>query len=126
MIAAGMRVLDVGCGQVLALELFREAGLEAVGITLGSDCAVCRSKGFETYEVDQNFTEFSDDSFDFLFFLWCRHVLEHSVVPLFTLTEYRRLVKAAGRVYVEVPVPDTSAHQEQAAEPADRHLPQGS
>jgi SAM-dependent methyltransferase len=108
-IAAGARVLDVGCGQGLALELFRKAGLEAVGITLGSDRAVCQSKGFEVHEMDQNFMAFADGSFDFL---WCRHVLEHSIAPLFTLSEYRRVLKAGGLVYVEVPAPDTSAHHE--------------
>ena len=50
---------------------------------------------------------FSDGSFDFL---WCRHVLEHSVPPMFTLSEYRRVLKPGGLVYVEVPAPDTSAH----------------
>jgi SAM-dependent methyltransferase len=109
LIGAGARVLDVGCGQGLALESFRDAGLDAVGITLGTDFAICRSKNFEVHEMDQNFMAFSDGSFDFL---WCRHVLEHSVAPLFTLTEYRRVLKAGGRVYVEVPAPDTAAHHE--------------
>jgi ubiquinone/menaquinone biosynthesis C-methylase UbiE len=59
--------------------------------------------------MDQNFMEFGDGEFDFL---WCRHVLEHSVAPLFTLKEYRRVTKSGGLVYVEVPAPDTSAHHE--------------
>jgi hypothetical protein len=37
LIAAGARVLDVGCGQGLALDWFRILGLDAVGITLGPD-----------------------------------------------------------------------------------------
>ena len=108
-LAAGMRVLDVGCGQGLALERFRAAGLEAVGITLGSDYEVCRANGFEVHRMDQNFMAFADASFDVL---WCRHVLEHSVAPLFTLSEYRRVLKPGGCVYVEVPAPDTSPHHE--------------
>jgi hypothetical protein len=31
---------------------------------------------------------------------------------MLTLTEYRRVLKAEGRAYVEVPAPDTSAHHE--------------
>lgn len=108
-IRPGDRVLDIGCGQGLALEQFRRLGLEAVGITLGSDAETCRAKGFEVHQMDQNFMEFADGEFDLL---WCRHVLEHSVAPLFTLTEYRRLMKPNGLVYIEVPAPDTSAHHE--------------
>jgi SAM-dependent methyltransferase len=108
-IAPGMRVLDIGCGQGLALDLFREAGLTATGITLGGDYDVCQSKGFDVHQMDQNFMDFPEGSFDFL---WCRHVLEHSVAPLFTLGEYRRVIKPNGRIYVEVPAPDTSAHHE--------------
>ncbi len=106
---AGDTVLDVGCGQGLALEIFREYGLTPVGISLGTDVGVCRAKGFDVRAMDQNFMDFPDATFDLL---WCRHVLEHSVAPLFTLTEYRRLTKRGGLIYIEVPAPDTSAHHE--------------
>lgn len=105
----GMRILDVGCGQGVALEQFRALGLDAVGVTLGPDAAVCRAMGLDVREMDQNFMTFPPASFDLL---WCRHVLEHSVAPLFTLTEYHRLVKPGGWAYVEVPAPDTDAHHE--------------
>ena len=52
---------------------------------------------------------FADNEFDLL---WCRHVLEHSIAPLFTLSEYRRVLKPGGLAYVEVPAPDTSARHE--------------
>ena len=109
LIGRDQRVLDVGCGQGIALEIFRQFGLRAVGVTLGPDFATCRAKGFEVYQMDQNFMDFADDEFDFL---WCRHVLEHSVAPLFTLAEYHRVTKPDGLVYIEVPAPDTSAHHE--------------
>jgi SAM-dependent methyltransferase len=109
LIKAGDKVLDVGCGQGLALEVFRELGIAAIGTGLGPDVHVCRAKGFDVRSMDQNFMDFPDASFDVL---WCRHVLEHSVAPLFTLSEYKRLTKAGGLIYVEVPAPDTSAHHE--------------
>jgi SAM-dependent methyltransferase len=109
LIGRDQRVLDVGCGQGIALEIFRQFGLRAVGVTLGPDFATCRAKGFEVYQMDQNFMDFADDEFDFL---WCRHVLEHSVAPLFTLAEYHRVTKPDGLVYIEVPAPDTSAHHD--------------
>ena len=108
-IQPGMRVLDIGCGQGIALEHFRNLGLDALGITLGPDGQTCRDKGFDVREMDQNFADFEDSAFDFL---WCRHVLEHSIMPFFTMSEYYRLTKPGGHVYVEVPAPDTSAHHE--------------
>lgn len=103
------RVLDIGCGQGLALEQFRDHGIAAVGIALGPDIEACRAKGLDVRPMDQSFLDFADASFDVL---WCRHVLEHSVAPFFTLSEYRRVIRAGGLAYVEVPAPDTAAHHE--------------
>jgi SAM-dependent methyltransferase len=109
LIGRGQRVLDVGCGQGIALDMFQQLGLRAVGITLGPDVAACRAHGFEVHEMDQNFIEFDDEEFDLL---WCRHVLEHSIAPAFTLSEYRRVTRLSGLVYIEMPAPDTAAQHQ--------------
>lgn len=107
--APGGTVLDVGCGQGVGLEVFKSAGLEPIGITLGDDAEVCRAKGFEVVEMDLSFLDFEDGRFDLV---WCRHALEHSVFPFFTLSEMHRVLKPGGVLYVEVPAPDTSCgHQ---------------
>jgi SAM-dependent methyltransferase len=107
---AGARVLDVGCGQGVALALFQQQGFQPVGITLGAvDVDSCRSQGYEVHEMDQSFLDFPDADFDFV---WCRHCLEHSIFPYFTLSELYRVLKPGRALYVEVPAPDTScAHQ---------------
>jgi len=109
LISAGSRILDIGCGQGGAMEQFERLGAEVTGITLGPDIDICRGKGLNVKQMDQNFMQFNDAEFDLL---WCRHVLEHSIAPFFTLSEYRRVTKADARVYIEVPAPDTSAHHE--------------
>lgn len=102
-------VLDIGCGQGDALERFLALGHRASGIGLGGDVALCRARGLPVLEMDQSDLAFADGSFDLL---WARHVLEHSLFPFFTLSEYRRVLRPAGTVYVEVPAPETASRHE--------------
>jgi SAM-dependent methyltransferase len=106
-ISACMRVLDVGCGQGPALRHFREKGAQVVGVTLNStDLEICRSQGFQVHAMDQSFMDFEDKSFELV---WARHVVEHSIMPLYTLHEFRRLLVNTGTLYLEVPGADTDA-----------------
>lgn len=100
----GSAVLDIGCGQGVALAEFTKRGLKPVGITLGEDYEVCRAKGYDVRQMDFSFLDFDEGSFDLI---WCRHAIEHSIFPYFTLREMRRLLRPDGLVYVEVPAPDT-------------------
>ncbi|MET0273481.1 MAG: class I SAM-dependent methyltransferase [Phenylobacterium sp.] len=105
----GAKVLDIGCGQGVALELFKAAGFDATGITFGEDVQACRAKGLNAVEMDFSFLEFDDEAFDLV---WCRHAIEHSIFPYFTLSEIHRVLKPGGVLYLEVPAPDTArAHQ---------------
>lgn len=108
---SGIRALDVGCGQGPAIELFEQLGVITVGITLGEDdIAACRSHGYTVAKMDQSFLNFEDKTFDVV---WARHVIEHSIFPLFTLHEYLRVMRDSGILYLEVPAPDTDCHHEQ-------------
>jgi len=103
------RILDVGCGQGVALKPFHERGFLPTGITLNAtDAAVCQQLGFDVRVMDQSFLDFEDNSFDLI---WARHVLEHSLMPLYTLTEFRRVLCPGGILYMEVPAPDTLKHE---------------
>jgi tetratricopeptide (TPR) repeat protein/glycosyltransferase involved in cell wall biosynthesis len=105
-----IKILDIGCGQGPALEAFASYGYNPTGITLGDeDVIACRQKGFDVLKMDQTFLEFDNDEFDML---WARHVLEHSVMPLFTLMEYHRVMKPGGIIYIEVPAAETCCHHE--------------
>jgi 2-polyprenyl-3-methyl-5-hydroxy-6-metoxy-1,4-benzoquinol methylase len=105
-----MKLLDVGCGQGCALELFTKIGLIPVGVTIGAeDLQVCKDKGLNVHYMDQSFLKFKDHSFDFI---WCRHCIEHSIFPYFTLAGFTRILKPEGKIYIEVPAPDTDCkHQ---------------
>lgn len=110
-ISQNARILDIGCGQGPALDIFRDKGyLSAVGITLNEeDVRVCRENGHDVSKMDQSFLEFPDGLFDLI---WARHVIEHSVFPYFTLTEFARVLAPGGILYLEVPAPETSCHHE--------------
>jgi SAM-dependent methyltransferase len=105
------RILDVGCGQGPALELFRAKGYRSVtGIALNDeDVRVCCRNGHDVRKMDQSFLEFDDHAFDLI---WARHVVEHSIFPLFTLAEFARVLAPNGMLYLEVPAPGTSCQHE--------------
>ena len=104
------RVLDVGCGQGVALKHFATMGCDATGITLNSiDVEECQRQGYRVLEMDQSFLDFPDAEFDLV---WCRHCLEHSIFPYLTLSEFNRVLKPGGWLYVEVPAPDTSCQHQ--------------
>ena len=104
-----LRILDVGCGQGVALEQFKALGHRPLGVAMGEDVRVCRGKGLEAIEMDLASLEFPDREFDLV---WCRHSLEHSIFPFFTLAELYRVLRPGGLVYVEVPAPDTSCRHQ--------------
>jgi len=108
-IQTGAKVLDVGCGNGLALQAFRLAGCDPIGIGFGKEAQMCRDEGFEIIEQDMSFLDFPEQKFDVV---WCRHVLEHSIIPFFTLSEMFRILKPGGVFYMEVPSPGTSSKHE--------------
>ncbi|MBF0613119.1 MAG: class I SAM-dependent methyltransferase [Magnetococcales bacterium] len=103
------RVLDVGCGSGLALMEMKRHGLEPHGLAVGESARTCRTLGFHIIEAEQEFSGLADASYDFL---WSRHMLSQSIMPVFALSEYHRLLAPGGLLYVEVAAPDTDAHHE--------------
>lgn len=101
-------ILDMGAGPGYFLDEMKERGYtNCVGVGLsGKDNEIARSKGHTIKEYDFTFIPqqegWHDESVDFIF---CRHSLEHSPYPIFTLMEYNRLLKQYGKIYIEVPAP---------------------
>ena len=102
-------ILDIGCGCGYFLDEMKEREFTNVtGITLSEgNVNQIKSRGLVAKVYDPTFLPqshgFTDESVDFIFL---RHTLHHSPYPIFSLTEYNRLLKQFGKMYIEVPAPD--------------------
>lgn len=109
------KILDMGCGVGYFLDEMKHRGYtDAVGITLShDDTQICVGKGHTIKSYDFSFLPqkdgYHDESVDFIF---CRQTLEHSPYPIFTLMEYNRILKQNGKMYIEMPCPDTDRQHE--------------
>jgi ubiquinone/menaquinone biosynthesis C-methylase UbiE len=81
-------ILDVGCAQGQAIPLLKKHCDTVIGVTLGNDAMLASHKGHMVYLADMSFLPFGPEEFKLV---WCRHVLEHSPMPLLTLMEWRRV-----------------------------------
>ncbi len=97
-------ILDIGCGQGTFMdEVFRLGYKNLIGITKSKeDLDACHKKNHTAYDCDMSDLFFDSDQIGFI---WCRHALEHSPFPFFTLLEFNRVLELSGQVYVEVPAP---------------------
>lgn len=110
----GKTVLDVGCANGFAQQMFTKDGIDRAdytGITCSeADARDCGARGIPNIvQLDMHdIALLSEDCLPFDL-VWARHVMEHSPVPLFVLQEIRRLLRpGTGKLYVEVPAPDTA------------------
>lgn len=111
-IPEGGKILDVGCGQGGAMRRFEELGFDVTGTSLNrEDFAFLQSKfpGQVHFHEQNDLPDHWSGRFDLV---WARHVIEHSIMPYFTLSEFSRLLKPDCLLYIEVPSPDTACHHE--------------
>ena len=109
------KILDMGCGPGYFLDEMKDRDYtDVTGVTLSpGDVKICKNKGHAIKGYDLSFLPQSegyyDESVDFIF---CRHALEHSPYPIFTLMEYNRVLKQGSKMYIEVPAPDCERRHE--------------
>jgi len=108
-------LIDIGCGLGDDLVYYKSLGAKPIGLTAIKDEGLAKNIEAHSLEVilgDQSFIPLEDDHVDVI---TARHVLEHSIFPYYTLTEYNRILKLKGFAYIEVPQPDTVADHEHNA-----------
>jgi len=96
-------VLIMGCGAGKEVDLFRKAGYDTVGTTIGIGNIIRAREVYgitDMVETCIESTTFDDNTFDVIV---ARHVLEHAVSPLLALLEMNRVLKPGGKVFIEVP-----------------------
>lgn len=114
-LAKDAMILDLGCGPGYFLDEMKERGYtNLVGVTLSpGDIKLCETKGHTIKKYDLSFLPqrdgYNDESVDFIFL---RHALEHSPYPIISLMEYNRVLKQNGKLYIEVPAPDSERKHE--------------
>ena len=112
MLAKDSKVLDIGCGQGTFMKYMVQKGYDdLIGVTLNiDDVNACEDEGFKTLCSDFTDLDVQDESIDLI---WCRHALEHSPYPIFSLMEFNRILKQDKYLYVEVPAPniDVRCHE---------------
>ena len=108
-------ILDIGPGPGYFLDGMKNRGytnVTGIGLSPG-DNKICIDKGHTIKQYDMSFLPqkdgYYDESVDFIF---CRHALEHSPYPIFTLMEYNRVLKQGGKIYIETPAPDCDRKHE--------------
>lgn len=104
-------ILDLGCGPGFFLDEMKTRGYtNTLGVTLSpEDRNICSTKGHKTRKGDINFLEEIDETVDLIF---CRHAIEHSPFPYISLLEYNRVLKPHGKMFIEVPSPDSERTHE--------------
>lgn len=109
------KILDMGAGPGYFLDEMKSRGytnMEGIGLS-PEDNKIAEGKGHTIKKYDFSWLPQKDGYYDeTVDFIFCRHTLEHSPYPVFTLMEYNRLLKHKGKIYIETPQPDCERRHE--------------
>jgi SAM-dependent methyltransferase len=97
------RLLDIGCGSGRTGAELRKLGFDVAGVDHSAEAiklAKVRGIVAQMADLDGDGLPFDDCEFDLA---WAGDVLEHVFDPIFMLTETNRVLKVAGKIYLNVP-----------------------
>lgn len=98
----GKRVLDIGCGQGVFLEMMRDRGFEVCGVELGEQSSrIARKKrGLSVITGDLSSLDAEKESFDAVLM---SHLIEHVDDPVALLERVRDLLRPGGVALLSLP-----------------------
>ena len=96
------KILDIGCGRGLFLDIMRTHGWSVIGVEFGKEAAeyASNSYGVEVIEETMMRNTLPDEEFDVI---TMNHVLEHVYNPVETIHECSRTLKNGGLLVISVP-----------------------
>jgi ubiquinone/menaquinone biosynthesis C-methylase UbiE len=99
-------VIDVGCGDGVALDWFKAKGFTDVEGIDGNPrkLEIAKKSGFKTYEGNiHEISTIVNRKYDIIY---CSHVLEHMIEPGVVLDEFKKILNENGTMFIIVPYPD--------------------
>ena len=96
------KILDIGCGRGLFLDIMRTHGWTVTGVEFGQEAVEYAScaYGIDVIEETRMRSKLPDEEFDVI---TMNHVLEHVYNPLETIHECARTLKNGGLLVISVP-----------------------
>lgn len=130
LISNSSKILDVGCGDGISLEILTNLGHNVVGVDLNEEkLSRAVSRGFTTVRADMHdLSFFLNNEFDVLI---SSHSLEHAYDPRIVLDEFNRILNNNGLLFIVLPFPDVADYSIEAhvgrdilgtSDPIDGHI----
>ena len=109
-----LNILDIACGDGVGLRHMRKMGFKRItGVELNlSKASIAKEDGISIINSDMHdLAIISDNEFDIVY---SSHTLEHAYKPNIVVSEFTRILKKNGLLYIVLPYPDQNIHNDEA------------